>query len=458
LIGLVAVSLLLVVQSDAAVNVTLNGVSYSIPEPGDTAWGQSLTDYLIATGSGLLQKSGGAFTLTGEVDFGNTFGLKSVYYKSRATNPATAGQFRLGNTEAIEWRNAANSGNLPLSVDSSNNLTYNGVPITSSSGIIPMTAGGTNAALTAANGAIPYSTASAFALLAPGTFGQVLASGGAGAPTWTTALTNPMTTAGDLILGGASGVPGRLAIGSNARVLTSNGTTASWQAPATNGTVTSVTFTGDGTVFSSTPSSAVTTTGTVTAALINQAKNTVLSGPSSGSNAAPTYRALVQADLPNVVGAGYFNGFFPSNSSNNWTTTSTTYIDATPVGTIPAITTLLSSGFGTVSGAASSLPGITFTAQRTGVIRIQFQVLIGTPGATLGGIRIFEAATSTTVATYISAGTNNQQVETLSGFFAVTASTAYTFKLQAKQTSGAFTFGNITTTTDAGLSVEMHYL
>ena len=70
------------------------------------------------------------------------------------------------------------------------------------------------------------------------------------------------------------------------------------------GTVTSVTFTGDGTVLSSTPSSAVTTTGTVTAALATQAKNVVLSGPASGSNAAPTFRAIVNADLPAAGSSG----------------------------------------------------------------------------------------------------------------------------------------------------------
>lgn len=64
------------------------------------------------------------------------------------------------------------------------------------------------------------------------------------------------------------------------------------------GTVTSVTFTGDGVVDSSTPSSAVTTSGTVTATILNQNANTVLAGPTSGSAAAPTFRALVTADLP----------------------------------------------------------------------------------------------------------------------------------------------------------------
>jgi hypothetical protein len=66
-----------------------------------------------------------------------------------------------------------------------------------------------------------------------------------------------------------------------------------------SGTVTSVTFTGDGVVDSATPSSAVTTSGTVTATIKTQTANTVLAGPTTGSAAAPTFRALVSADIPN---------------------------------------------------------------------------------------------------------------------------------------------------------------
>ena len=49
------------------------------------------------------------------------------------------------------------------------------------------------------------------------------------------------------------------------------------------GTVTSITFTGDGTVLSSIPSAPVTTTGTLTATLNTEAANTVLAGPTSGT-------------------------------------------------------------------------------------------------------------------------------------------------------------------------------
>jgi hypothetical protein len=75
-------------------------------------------------------------------------------------------------------------------------------------------------------------------------------------------------------------------------------TIASTATAAGSGSVTSVTFTGDGTVLSSTPSSAVTTSGTVTAALATQSANVVLAGPTTGSAADPTFRALVVADLP----------------------------------------------------------------------------------------------------------------------------------------------------------------
>ncbi len=106
------------------------------------------------------------------------------------------------------------------------------------------------------------------------------------------------STHGDILYRGAS-TWSALAPGSSGNVLTSGGSAAnpSWSS-AGSGTVTSVTFTGDGTVLSSTPSSAVTTTGTVTTSLANQSANEVLAGPASGSAAAPTFRALGNADLP----------------------------------------------------------------------------------------------------------------------------------------------------------------
>lgn len=58
---------------------------------------------------------------------------------------------------------------------------------------IALNKGGTNASLTAANGGVVYSTASALAITAAGTAGQVLTSNGAAAPTWQSAASSSTT-------------------------------------------------------------------------------------------------------------------------------------------------------------------------------------------------------------------------------------------------------------------------
>ena len=73
------------------------------------------------------------------------------------------------------------------------------------------------------------------------TSGQVPTANGSGGIAWSTpstGMTNPMTTQGDLIVGGTSGAADRLGIGTNGQVLTSNGTTASWQTPSAGTTYT----------------------------------------------------------------------------------------------------------------------------------------------------------------------------------------------------------------------------
>lgn len=69
--------------------------------------------------------------------------------------------------------------------------------------------------------------------------------------------------------------------------------------PAGTGTVTSVAMTGDGVIFNSTVTgSPVTTSGTLAPALLTQTKNTFLSGPTTGANAAPTFRVIGAGDIP----------------------------------------------------------------------------------------------------------------------------------------------------------------
>lgn len=65
-------------------------------------------------------------------------------------------------------------------------------------GLLALNRGGTNANLTASNGAVPYSTSTAIALTTVGTNGQVLTSSGAGAPTWQTASSSGITSLNNL--------------------------------------------------------------------------------------------------------------------------------------------------------------------------------------------------------------------------------------------------------------------
>lgn len=88
--------------------------------------------------------------------------------------------------------------------------------------------------------------------------------------------------------------------GNSGRFLTTNGTNVSW---AVNplGTVTSVGLSAP--AMFTVSGSPVTTSGTLALSLATQAKNTMLAGPTTGANAAPTFRtiSMVGNDLSDVV-------------------------------------------------------------------------------------------------------------------------------------------------------------
>jgi hypothetical protein len=123
---LVALSLLAGSTAFGAVSVSVNGSSYSIPQNNEKGWGTAVTSWIQAISSNTLQPNSTTFTLTADLDLGASFGLKSLYYKTRTSNVASAGNFRLANTDLIDWRNAANSANLALGVNGSDQLTYGG--------------------------------------------------------------------------------------------------------------------------------------------------------------------------------------------------------------------------------------------------------------------------------------------------------------------------------------------
>jgi hypothetical protein len=121
-----------------SVSLTVNGTSYNYPQTGDSNWGTDATAWAQAVTAGMLQKAGGAFTLTAEADFGASYGLKSLYFKSRAAAPASAEPVRLGNDEGVAWRDNGDSADKILKVNTSDALEYDGNTLFSS----PMTTAG----------------------------------------------------------------------------------------------------------------------------------------------------------------------------------------------------------------------------------------------------------------------------------------------------------------------------
>jgi len=99
-----------------ALPLIVNGVTYRYPETGDVQWGPVTTQWAQAITNGMLQKAGGVFTLTADVDFGGNFGLISKYYTSRSADPAQSGALRLSNTDFIAFRNQADTADLVLNV------------------------------------------------------------------------------------------------------------------------------------------------------------------------------------------------------------------------------------------------------------------------------------------------------------------------------------------------------
>ena len=103
---------------------------------------------------------------------------------------------------------------------------------------------------------------------------------------------------GDLLYADTTTDLARLAAGTNGYVLTMSAGVPAWEAPSGGGAVTSVGLAAP-TQFN-VSGSPVTGAGTLTLAWANQTANTALMGPTSGAASAPTFRAIVAADIPNA--------------------------------------------------------------------------------------------------------------------------------------------------------------
>lgn len=110
-----------------AVPLIINGVTFNYPVDFDENWGINATGWAQAVTSGMLQMAGGSFPLTADVNFGPNFGLLSKYFETRSASPSTAGTIRLSSADAgIGFRNNANTGDLILTTNALDRLTYPG--------------------------------------------------------------------------------------------------------------------------------------------------------------------------------------------------------------------------------------------------------------------------------------------------------------------------------------------
>lgn len=177
---------------------------------------------------------------------------------------------------------------------------------------------------------------------------------------------------------------------------------------------------------------------------------------SAGGTSAPTWTSL--------PGTFYYAGYYPGSGSNNWSNSNTSYGDFTANGSIPSPTTLVNSNFGTVSNATSNLPGINFSAPRTGTIKIT-ALLTVFPGSSAGtaiySVELLESTTSTLL------GANSGQASAnsvnsiafpcvLIGYMPVTASTTYNFKLQSQINTGTLLLNGVAS--GAGLTFYLDYI
>ena len=134
--------------------------------------------------------------------------------------------------------------------------------------------------------------------------------------------------------------------------------------------------------------SPVTSTGTLTAALATQAANQVLIGPTTGANAAPTFRALVAGDLPSHSTDLLTSGILPSArggtgqstytngqiliGKTDGTLTKSTLTAGTGISVTNAdgAITIATSGVGTVTSVTGTSPVSVATGTSTPVISL----------------------------------------------------------------------------------------
>lgn len=216
--------------------------SYEYWDSGTSEWfqlgtGDTGTVTLVNTGTGL---TGGPITNSGTISFApiaaNSFWANTTGSTAVPTVTSLSAFLLAANNLSDVPNKATARTNLGLQIGVNVEAWSAILDTIAGLGKVPLSLGGTNAALTAANGGIVYSTATSFAILSPtATANQVLLSGSNSAPAWSTAIYPATTTINQLLYSsGSNAISGLSTVNSAALVTTSSGV-PEWVGPLTNG-------------------------------------------------------------------------------------------------------------------------------------------------------------------------------------------------------------------------------
>ena len=345
----------------SGVTITNGAGSITISATGS---GGTVTSVSVVSANGLAGTVATA-TTTPAITLSTTVGTSGVPLVLLGNGTAISGVSSVNSAVLITSAGGLASFATTLPATVQGNITTVGT-ITSGTwngGIIPLAYGGSNANLTASNGGIVYSTASAMAILAgTATAKQILMSGASTTPTWSTATYPTTTTINQLLYSSVANIIAGLATANNGVLITSSGgvpSVASTLPSAVQGNITTV-----GTITSGTWNGGIIPIaygGTNSSTTLNNNRIMVSSGGSIVESSALTNGQLLIGSTgaaPVVANLTQGTGITITNSAGGITITNSSPSSG---GTVTTVSVVSANGLAGTVATATTTPAITLS-------------------------------------------------------------------------------------------------